>query len=339
MIGTARLRSPYCFRVRFELGKRFNLDIGAKEAALAVGQDVRLVALGGDELIKSTRQLAIIGRGYRTEAEASEAAHIWRGYAERGFARANLGADFGDRTAGKSVVTEYGLAHFAELFPGIPRVEPWRALLNDEFGTMIFRQRPWPKFARMGPVEIKIGRNPRAVLGAVSAAADLNVCVSQRETLAFNLYSASFSETSTDARFVMLMMALETLIEPELRADTVRQHVDGLIQQTKESGLERGEVSSLIGSLEWLRQQSIGQAGRQLAKRLGPRQYMEEAPWAFFTSCYEMRSRLVHGGVPRPLEGEVGRRAAHLETFVSDLLSGELVDVVDLEALAPQGAV
>ena len=50
----------------------------------------------------------------------------------------------------------------------------------------------------------------------------------------------------------------------------------------------------------------------------------------FFKVCYEIRSRLVHGQAPRPTRDEVGAVAAHLENFVGDLLSGPLLELVDI---------
>lgn len=49
--------------------------------------------------------------------------------------------------------------------------------------------------------------------------------MTEREQLAYALYSASFSESSADARFVMLMMAAETLIKPQPRSETVAEHL------------------------------------------------------------------------------------------------------------------
>jgi hypothetical protein len=124
----------------------------------------------------------------------------------------------------------------------------------------------------------------------------------------------------------MLMMAVETLIEPARRSDAVRAHVEQLIALTKEADLPNAEKDSVVGSLNWLFDESISQAGRRLAARLGSRNYMGEPPAKFFTGCYDLRSRLVHGHYPRPVFGEVNARCAPLELFVSDLLPGELKD-------------
>jgi hypothetical protein len=92
----------------------------------------------------------------------------------------------------------------------------------------------------------------------------------------------------------------------------------------------------MVGTLEWLKEESIGQAGRRLAAQLGERRYMDgnETPVQFFTRCYTLSSNLVHGHVPRPAESDVGSRAASLEVFVGHLISGELLNAVDIDAIA-----
>ena len=74
--------------------------------------------------------------------------------------------------------------------------------------------------------------------------------------------------------------------------------------------------------------ESVGQAGRWLAHTLGKREYMGKTAPAFFSACYELRSRLVHGHMPRPSRDDVDVTAANLELFVGHLLSGPLVDSV-----------
>jgi hypothetical protein len=317
-----QFRSRYCFRLRFELGQRQTLSFESRERRLSQSENVSIIALGDDPINKAEK-LAVIGRGYRTEATADAAARRWQGYAERGFARANLGADFSGRSGG-GVATEYGLRMFWS--------QTWRPVLND-FPRMVFKERPWPRFFRMGAVGLRVGTHPNAVLGAIGRAAGLEVTMSERQALAYNLYSASFWEPSEDARFVMLMMAVETLIEPAPRSDLVGRHVDRLIEQTHNSALDPSEVRSLVGSLEWLRNESVGQAGRRLSRALGARRYADESPARFFTQCYETRSRLVHGGFPR---ASVESRVASLEIFVSHLLSAELLDAVDINLLAAE---
>jgi hypothetical protein len=124
---------------------------------------------------------------------------------------------------------------------------------------------------------------------------------------------------------MLLMMSLETLIRSVARPREVIAHVEGLIARTESSGLSADQVSSIKGSLSYLKVESIGQAGRRLASVLGDRRSMDLAPPRFFTRCYELRSRLAHGAIPRPSWAEVNSFAAPLELFVRDLLSFDLL--------------
>ncbi len=162
---------------------------------------------------------------------------------------------------------------------------------------------------------------------AMSEAVKRNAEMSEGDQVAYDLYGASFAEVPTDARFLLLMMAIETMIEPEPRAAEVQAHVEALRTATKDSDLSDDEIRSIYGTLQYLRNASIGQAGRKLASRLGDRTYADKTPERFFSKCYELRSALVHGGHPRPSRAEVSSLAAPLETFVGDLLGIELLDV------------
>ena len=99
--------------------------------------------------------------------------------------------------------------------------------------------------------------------------------------------------------------------------------VDSLVQQTKSSNLEQNGKNSVIGSLNWLRKESINQAGKRLVtERLGSeKKYEELSPPDFFAKCYRLRSNLVHGSIPFPSFKEVGSVVATLEVFVSELLT------------------
>ncbi|MGI8652524.1 MAG: hypothetical protein ACR2I7_06990 [Geodermatophilaceae bacterium] len=160
------------------------------------------------------------------------------------------------------------------------------------------------------------------------AASDLGERLTPVERLAFDLFSGSFFQPSADARLLMLTMALETLIDPRPRSLATQVHVAELIAATRASLLTTAERDSLAGSLSWMRTESIGQAGRRLARTLEPRRYMDLSPSKFFTLCYEMRSALVHGHAPRPTMIEVDRLAANLTVFLGHLLSGELLIAV-----------
>jgi hypothetical protein len=308
-----------CFRIRLILSGPTRINSQEKQMVLAEraadGEDVVLRGLG-ESIIQDSAQLVVEGRNYRSEDEARAGGDRWRGLLEKAFAAVNLGADFGDR-APISVLTDAG----AQIF----EAQLGQPVLNDVHGVMTFECEPRPRFVSMG-VTVSVGRSAEHLARAIAKAREIGATMSGAERLAYDLYSASFALPAADARFVMLMMAVETLIEPARRSDAARAHVEQLIAMTKEADLPTAERDSLVGSLRWLMDESISHAGRRLAANLDGRMYMDQAPIKFFTSCYELRSRLVHGYYPRPAVEEVNARCAPLELFVGDLLAGELKD-------------
>ncbi len=201
--------STYCVRIRFRLGERVRIETAEPELALDLEEGRRIVLQPSPAgaSIREAEQLALFVQPYATEAEALEAGTRWRGILEKAFARLNIGADFGDRAATGSA-TQYGLSAFA--------AQVGSRVLNDVHGVMVFECDPWPRFVR---VEAKgvVGRPADRLLEVLRATVGGGIAMSERESLAYDLYSASFSTDSPDARFALLMMALETIIEPEPR--------------------------------------------------------------------------------------------------------------------------
>lgn len=150
--------------------------------------------------------------------------------------------------------------------------------------------------------------------------------LSQKEYLAIQLYSSSFFEDIIESRFLLLVMAIEVLIESTERSKEAIEHVEKMEELTKSnSDLKKSDRDSILGSLSWLKNQSIGQAGRELARtKLADKEYQNKKAEKFFTHCYEIRSSLVHGNSSSVKHEELGIIALGLEEFVSDLLLPEL---------------
>lgn len=109
--------------------------------------------------------------------------------------------------------------------------------------------------------------------------------------------------------------------EPDSGAvDAGRGHV--LTQQTQQAAIDEADRRSMVGSLRWLEQESISQAGRRyVTEVLGMREYLGKPAATFFTECYALRSALVHGRHPYPTVEDVAGKVGQLEVFVSDLLT------------------
>jgi hypothetical protein len=311
----------YCFRIRFRLGEQ--LRIGSPETTLLFtprreGEEVVLQGADVKNPINENGELLVYGKPYAAEAEATQAGTEWVGIIKTAFARVNVGADFGERSP-KGFFTKHGLEWLEDQSGG-------RRIVNDVHGLQVYEE-PRPYFARMDVRPVKSVQGER-LIKAVAVAVELGAIMPERDQLAYDLYSAATAESSADARFALLMMAIETMLDLEPRSDEGRAHVDRLIAETEASGLPENEIRSMVGNLRWLYDESINQAGRKLASRLGDREYMGEPAKKFFTNSYTLRSRLFHGEYPRPDRAEVDERAGSLELFVRDLLSLDLLDRV-----------
>ena len=301
------------FRIRLELPE--GLRIGSPDKVLTfhdeqVG-DFELRAAQVESL-KDAETLTLRAEGFASSEVAEQAAVRCRGLVEKAFALSNIGADFGDRAAHGHLTTtgREMLGHGEDV-----------QVLDDVHGVQVFEADPPPRFAGFHIGGIQVGRNVEQFKAAVLRVIEAEAVMSGPERLSYDLFSASHSLSNPDARFVMLMMAVETLIDPQLRTADVRAHVDHLTKATTESDLPKNEKASIKGTLEWLQRESIGQAGSRLAESLEDKEYLGEAPGEFFRRCYDLRSALVHGADPRPSWATVNARVGALEEFVKDLLT------------------
>jgi hypothetical protein len=320
--------ATYRFRIRCELGEGVKIESDDRQWVLAStasdGEDVVLQPRG-EATLRETRSLVLTGSSYSSEGDAETAGRRWMAALTVALARMNIGADFGDRAAPQGFT-----AHALEWFTQ----QAGAGVLDDVPGLMVFpEEQQGHRFVLVDPIRATVGKPGAALLLAIEAAIQLGVGMTGEEQTSYGLYAGSFNAGgNADARFMLLMMALETLITQQDRADDVRVHVNNLIEATKTSGLSARDKKSLLTSLQWLLVESINQAGQRLATTLGDRQYMigqpngPEGAVQFFIRCYNLRNTLAHGYYPRPSRQDVDVRAASLETFLADLLAGPLRD-------------
>lgn len=305
----------YSFRIRFNRSPTDTIQTEANELVLPTINSKSSVVLRArqDELkIRESDQLSVVGSGYMSPQDAEARGREVKKALTVALARVRVGADFGDR-APKGMFTEHGLKWVEE--------QIGQRALNNVHGLMVFETFPKPRFASSN-AQMTRGITPESFLSAYIKSLEVAPVISQREELSYTLFNASFFQPTADSRFLLLIMAIEALIEPERRSDESLAHVDLLIQQTKNADLPAQEKNSMLGTLRWLRVESINQAGRRIAsERLGSRTYIEKTAADFFTHCYQIRSNLVHGNLPVPTFEEIGSVAATLEVFVSELLT------------------
>lgn len=310
----------YSFRIRFHLPDEYCIGINEIELIIGnyVGSDIVLKSNQTDTPINESHTLILRGDNYASMEEAWNAGLHCKDVLMLAFAHNHIGADFGDR-APLSAFTNAGLEVLKKQRGGY--------ILNDVHGLMTFKSEEQIEFASFHAKPV-VTRNKERFMEPLKLAFEHNSNLSDQQRIAFDLFGTAFFKKSIDARFLILMVAVETLLEQSVRSEEVQKHLEELIRLTKVSSvMSSDERNSLISSLQSLNKESIGQAGRKLVKCLGNRTYAGQKPHAFFDTCYAIRSKLVHGHVPRPKREDIVDICGSLELFVGDLISYQLLNL------------
>jgi hypothetical protein len=153
--------------------------------------------------------------------------------------------------------------------------------------------------------------------------ATANTELTERERASIDIFNGALFQRTAETRLLMLVMAVEALLEFTSRPPESVALVRSFITSVQESsGLDESEKNSLLSALRFLKNESIRRAGRRLAEeRLAGKTYDGRSGPQLFIDCYDLRSQLVHGGDIRKARDQSGRLAGQLEVFVSDLIT------------------
>jgi len=313
----------FSFRVRFNRSPEDTVNIDASKWEWNIGENTPSIILCDhkqEKPIKDSETWLLKSDGWSSEAEAYQAATKCIDALALTFVRLRIGADFGNR-APKSRFYPSGLAML--------EAKIGQRVLNDVHGLMVYETEPTPRFASFSIGGLLLATPQSQFEKIFSHALALNRVLTDRERLSLELFNASFFQKSNESRFLLLIIAIEALLEPSPRSSIAASYVEEIIAATdKSEQLSSDEKESLLGSLKWLRNESINKTGRKLAEDcLNVRRYMNKEAPSFFSYCYNLRSRLVHGTRPIPSQQEIGAVVSPLVMFVSDILSGELREV------------
>lgn len=307
------------FRIRFTLSKR--AAINAEEPLLSLhcddgGEEVILGSKGKETPIREADNLVLLSHGWETEEAAKAAADKYRDALIYALARSRVAGDLGER-APKGYMTDFALARMAE--------SGGRPVLNDQHGVMIYESEPTPLLIGTGTPTLRVNVRKEVFVDAFRFAASQGLRTGPTHQLAFEFFSASFFTVSADARFLLLFMGIEALIVQPQRSTAVQKTI-GAIEKlvSEERALSSQEADSLLGSIKWLRVESIRQAGRRLMGSLGDAEYSGRSAEELFLHAYDTRNRLVHGHAPPPMWSDVGHVAAPLEVMLSDLICSSI---------------
>jgi hypothetical protein len=153
-----------------------------------------------------------------------------------------------------------------------------RRVLSDYHGLSVYQREPLPQFLTMNMAGV-VGRNTMRFEQYFTELITQPPQLKDRERIALHLFHASFFQLP-DTRFLLLIMTIEALIFPiQAKSTAAVKYVEDFIATINVSELDKSEKSSLLGSLQYLKQLSISQSGKRLAKTLlGTKTYQGKKP-------------------------------------------------------------
>ena len=305
----------YDFRLRFNFPEAYRIDSDLEELellALLHGERIRLRSDAIGTPIKDHARAAVLGGSYASEYQARNAAEKSKRALLYWAIEQRLGIDFGDGKQ-KSVVTNEGLA--------MPQKQYGYPLRNDMHGIDVYEHVEKLRFVKFDAKET-VGKYPPKLIDTFQREYLNSRQLTEKQLLASEIYASSFFDVSARSRFITLVTAIEALLEPLKRSDEVQALVTELKATTQQqSMIDEPTKASIVGSLGRVRYQSIGQAGRTLARRLLPDEFFDgQSSVDFFTRCYDLRSQILHRGTIPEESVDIGQLANVMETFVAHLL-------------------
>jgi hypothetical protein len=239
---------------------------------------------------KDALELIFIGRALETLDAAKRAGEALKNTIRLAGADVHLAMDVGKeehRTrVGPTVVSEI--------------VKQGILVLGDVHGLQVYEEIGNP-VVLSGRAELRMPRSLTSFVEALIARSGQAENVSEKRTLACDLYAESHFEASFKNRHLTLVTALEVLGERRERSGQARQLVedfnDAIVQAAREgvNESERDELNSLLSGANDLRSESIGSAVRRLAASAAPMEGI--SPTRLVSKSYSARSDLVHTGM------------------------------------------
>ena len=225
--------------------------------------------------------------------------------------RERLGVDFGDGIL-RSFITDFGKKHYEQGL-GHP-------VRNDRLGIDVYESQQGLRFASID-INPALGKNAESFVEQIRQNMSGPLRLSEKQMLAAELYSASFFDVSFRSRFITLVTAVEALLDAPLRSNEIQEFVNEAKAKANALVADPATRQAVVSSLEWLRNDSIGQTGRLLAERLlGDLEYDGLSAGRFFSHCYRLRSEIVHNGKTSDPTIDLLQLSNKCQAFVADLL-------------------
>ncbi|WP_280242054.1 HEPN domain-containing protein [Nocardia abscessus] len=305
----------YCFRNTVELRPDDRVVVDRQEQSITLARDgaiaVKIRPLLPVENFREASKLLLEGGPYGTFEEAVSAGKAWRDYLLLAFSAHSVAIDIGDDDDPRAKPNPL-LAEKAE--------ELGIQALWDRHGLLVYRANPPATFGKFSASATAL-RSGDQLARSIDAIRNLNHTVAEPQRLALKLIHSSLFDHNPETKFVLLVTAIEAIIEKKARSEQIVEWIDQLISETQRSKLSPEDQLVVANYLGLGKQESIGSAGKRAVSVLGSRRYDEKSPKKFLAECYTARSNIVHGNLSRPKSSELWRVIPILERFVVDLIN------------------
>lgn len=280
----------YNFRLRVNLlGYRFFSDDEVVEVgALPDGGTLRLQSGSAGIPINASDWIVLLGGSFDSEVAASAVGSETRARFLQWAVRYDVGVDWGGSSGRvpEGVFTAAGLEYFAKELSSPVR--------PDVHGIDVYEDVPGLRFIRAPSFTPSVASTIDTFRVGLQTPAQP---MTRKQQIAAEIFTSHRFDASPRSRFLTLMTAIESLLDPKERGTEAQAVVAALLRAIAESTLDKSTKNSMKGAVQWLRSESIGQSGRRLATAfLSGRQYDGKPPGTFFSDIYEIRSGIVHRG-------------------------------------------
>jgi len=199
----------------------------------AHGSKIVLKSLEPGKQIKDAGNLALMASGYDSEAAAREEGVKLQDVLRIVFARARCGVDFGDGTGPRTGLTEHGRELLRSTCMKEMDLAPDTPILGDSMGLTVFKTQPQPRFLWFTARGV-IAEPKDAFCDSVSRVYNARFELSEEQRLAYSVFASSFDQ-EPNTRLVTLVTAVECLIRRQRRSKIALEHIDRLLEQTRNS--------------------------------------------------------------------------------------------------------
>lgn len=306
--------TTFTFRIRFHLVGDSYINAESDELTIMEAENGFRLRLKSGEIgqpIKSRSRAALIGGPYSTEEEARCAAKSAKHALLLWAVNQRMGIDLGDGVP-RSVVTDYGRQVLEDQI-GAP-------VRNDIHGVDIYPSQESLKFVSVN-LQASFGTGSGNLVQEVSTHFLKKLLLTEKQVVAAELYCSSFFDVSLRSRLVTLMSAVEAILDPDERSQDAIDLVGRLDKTVAEANIDVETKNAMRGSLQGLRRESIGQAGRILSGCLLSEQtYLGRSASGFFGYCYGIRSQIVHDGHVKEKAVELVDVVNACQRYVAELL-------------------